>query len=103
MANENELNRYRADAVRVRGEMAKRTSTVAMKRKKAADARAAAQRSTSAITIRLRLADADRAEGEGNAAEKTPDSSMSAITPRHDTKRRNVVGMVFELCLRASP
>ena len=70
MASESDLNRYRTDAARVRGEIAKTTSTVAAKRKKAADARGAAQRSTAASTIRLKLAEADRAEGEANAAEK---------------------------------
>lgn len=70
MATESELNRYRADAARVLGDIAKATSTIAAKRKRATDARRAAQRSKSVSTVRLRNAEADRAEGEANSAEK---------------------------------
>lgn len=69
MSTESELKRYRDLAVRLRGDVSRHSSTVATKRKKAADAQASASRSKSSSTIRSKLREAETATKEANAAE----------------------------------
>ena len=69
MSTESELKRYRDQAVRLRGDISRYSSTVATKRKKAADAQASASRSNSSSTIRSRLREAETAAKEANSAE----------------------------------
>ena len=69
MSTESELTRYRDQAVRLRGDISRYSSTVATKRKKAADAQASASRSNSSSTIRSRLREAETAAKEANSAE----------------------------------
>lgn len=69
MSTESELKRYRDQAVRLRGDISRYSSTVATKRKKAADAQASASRSNSSSTIRSRLREAETATKEANSAE----------------------------------
>jgi len=69
MSTESELKRYRDQAVRLRGDISRYSSTVATKRKKAADAQASASLSKSSSTIRSRLREAETATKEANSAE----------------------------------
>lgn len=69
MSTESELKRYRDQAVRLKGDISRYSSTVATKRKKAADAQASASRSKSSSTIRSRLREAETATKEANSAE----------------------------------
>lgn len=69
MSTESELKRYRDQAVRLRGDISRYSSTVATKRKKAADAQVSASRSNSSSTIRSRLREAETATKEANSAE----------------------------------
>ncbi len=70
MATESDLNRYRNEAVKLRGEIAKASSAVAASRKKANDARTAAGRTKNESTIRSKMRDIDRAERDAAAGEK---------------------------------
>jgi TIR domain len=70
MTSDFDLRRHRAEANRLRGEIAKASSTAAAKRKKAADASAAAAKSRSVGTIKSKAAEAERATKEAIAAEQ---------------------------------
>jgi len=70
LSSESELRRQRDAANRIRADIGRASSTVAAKRKKAADAQASAARSTNASTIRMKSSEAERATKEANDAEK---------------------------------
>lgn len=70
MSTESDLRRYRDQAVQLRAQIGKASSTVAEKRKKAAAARAAAARTKSDATRRSKLREAELAEKAANDAEK---------------------------------
>ncbi|MDK9657152.1 toll/interleukin-1 receptor domain-containing protein [Propionibacterium freudenreichii] len=79
MSTESELKRYRDQAARLRGEISRHSSTVAAKRKKAADAQASASRSKSSSTIRSKLREAETANRAANTAEsKRADAEKKA-------------------------
>jgi molecular chaperone GrpE (heat shock protein) len=69
MATESDLRRYQAQAGKLRSDISKASSTVATKRKKAADARGAASRSKTSSTIRMKNSEAEKAEREAITAE----------------------------------
>jgi hypothetical protein len=69
MSAESDVKRYRTDSVRLRGEIAKSSTTVAANRKKAADASSAAAKSKSASTIKMKLSEAERGTKAANDAE----------------------------------
>lgn len=70
MSHESELRRHRDAANRIRVDISKASSTVAAKRKKAADAQVGAARSKSPSTIRMKITEAERATKDANDAEK---------------------------------
>lgn len=70
MSTQSDLRRYRDQAVQLRTQIGKASSTVAEKRKKAAAARAAAARTKSDATRRSKLREAELAEKAANDAEK---------------------------------
>lgn len=70
MSAESDLRRYRDEAARLRSQIGNTSSTVATKRKKAADARASATKSKIESTIRSKLREADSAERDSITAEK---------------------------------
>ncbi|MGJ9413961.1 toll/interleukin-1 receptor domain-containing protein [Aeromicrobium sp. CF4.19] len=70
MASDSELRRWRDEVIRARKEVAKASSTVADRRKKANSASAAARRSKSPATIRSKSSEAERHETAALAAEK---------------------------------
>lgn len=70
MSTESDLRRYRDQAVQLRTQSGKASSTVAEKRKKVAAARAAAARTKSDATRRSKLREAESAEKAANDAEK---------------------------------
>jgi hypothetical protein len=70
VSTESDLRRYRDQAVQLRTQIGKASSTVAEKRKKAAAARASAARTKSDATGRSKLREAESAEKAANDAEK---------------------------------
>lgn len=70
MSSESEVRRQREAANRIRTDISRASSTVAAKRKKAADAQAAAAKSKNASTIRMKTSEAERATKDANEAEK---------------------------------
>lgn len=69
MTAESDLRRYRAEAHRLREEVAKASRIVATQRKKASDAESSARRSKSDLTIRSKRSEAERATKSANEAE----------------------------------
>ncbi|OFE14470.1 hypothetical protein BA895_11000 [Humibacillus sp. DSM 29435] len=69
MSSASDLRRLREAANRIRTDIARSSTVVATKRKKATEAQAAAGKSKSASTIRSKLSEAERATKEANTAE----------------------------------
>ena len=70
MTAESDAKRLRDELVKLREQISRESSTVASRRKSAADARAQAGRSKSSSTIQSKLREADRHEAAAVAAEK---------------------------------
>ena len=91
MSTESELKRYRDQAVRLRGDISRYSSTVATKRKKAADAQASASRSNSSSTIRSRLREAETAAKEANSAESkraAAEKKIAELQTKYEKEQR---------------
>lgn len=98
MSTESELKRYRDQVSKLRTEVGRHSSTVATKRKKAADAMSAASRSRSDSTRRMKEREYETATKFANAAEKkradaesklaTAEKKVFELQTRHEREQQ---------------
>lgn len=93
MSTESELKRYRDQVSKLRSEVGRHSSTVATKRKKAADAMSAASRSRSDSTRRMKEREAEAATKDANTAEKSVLMQRASWPPRRKKPLSCKLGM----------